>query len=490
MRVNLISKVTMGVDMKSNPLSLGNRKLQSATNIVFDEGNIRSRYGVQHTALGIKGQFQGAHEHRSSRGISAGDFGDGSLKLCVVADGKIHLNDIDSTGVECEPIIVGDKFSCKGDVNIFSAENYLIFQNRSTNTFWWDGQTLTKSPGTIEQNWDDPEVDFEEVEVVPPTANIPVCYTDDVNVVRIQYIVLNQKTNEPVSEPNYRITYNGQIAYEGIGGTNGQFELTPVPRRYRQNFTKQGFVPIQNQPIDLQGSRTVVVYMIPYEQLTVNFTVIDDNTEAPIEDAQMMIKFNGIIDQFGYTDEDGKFSFPALPDNYTYSVVKMGYKSKINIPVNFAENNDILVRLETGSSTPDPDPWPGENPFKGLTVYVDSNAEWVFDGILFPNTNFIENGGGDEYTSLEFSTTPEDFKTTTTINLLQAFADGVIGLEANIELKLVSSVSSSEFGYPPALVTINYNGVEQDYTFDVAYAEDGVLVGTITVYDDGNFTFP
>ena len=104
-QLNILQLGTQGVDMKSNPLLLGNNKLHAATNMMFDEGVMRTRFGINYESLGAEGQFQGACEFRPQEGISANVVSDAASGLAVVADGILWFGG--------NPI-TEDIFSCSG----------------------------------------------------------------------------------------------------------------------------------------------------------------------------------------------------------------------------------------------------------------------------------------------------------------------------------------------------------------------------------------
>lgn len=157
---NVISLDTQGVDMKSNPLRLGNRKLHAATNIAFEEGVLKTRPGFEYYSLGITGQFQGACEFSPSLGLSYRSFVGAQSALAIAVAGEIYLTDTTKGEVACAPLQLstGAPYACSGDVNLYQAENFLIVQNRNANTHWWAGiGQLVESPGMSEDLfWEDP----------------------------------------------------------------------------------------------------------------------------------------------------------------------------------------------------------------------------------------------------------------------------------------------------------------------------------------------
>lgn len=140
---------TSGVDLSSSPLSLGNQKLRSAVNLQFDEGTIKTRPGFHYQKLEISGQFQGLSTFAPSRGLMHLPQGQQSSALVLVVNGKAYLFDSTHHELRCGGVMCGDYcFADRGPVNVYQAENYLVFQNRFSNTFYWAGYNcLEPSPG-------------------------------------------------------------------------------------------------------------------------------------------------------------------------------------------------------------------------------------------------------------------------------------------------------------------------------------------------------
>jgi hypothetical protein len=253
MRVNLITNGTTGVDMKSNPLSLGNKRLRAATNIVFDEGNVRSRYGYTYRDMGISGQFQGVGEYRPSRGASAGSFGEEGSFLGVVADGFIYIYD----EATCIAQNLGEYYPCKGDVHVFQAENYLIFQNELGNTHWWDGVELTQSPGKIGVLWDDPEIECGYSIYTPPVAG-NTRNTGNTGNTRTKITFINSRTKIPIQGVKWSIEYNANITYQGVG----HVDFLPQPRQYYINASAANYRSVKIQPINLSVAGDYFVELV------------------------------------------------------------------------------------------------------------------------------------------------------------------------------------------------------------------------------------
>lgn len=160
--LNIFNPETTGVDMKSNPLFLGNKKLHAAVNMAFGEGRLRTRPGFVYHELGIEGQFQGACLFTPSLGLSSHSFGEASAALVTAAGGKVYANDTTWGEIACNPVIIGcgAGYAGRGEVHVFGAENYLIIQNRQSNTRWWTGSGATVESGGMEDNpyWVDADV--------------------------------------------------------------------------------------------------------------------------------------------------------------------------------------------------------------------------------------------------------------------------------------------------------------------------------------------
>lgn len=234
-KINIIQLGTQGVDMKSSPLLVGAKnRVHSATNLVFDEGVVRTRPGFVYATTGAVGQFNGAASFRPRRGISSAPLSQALSGIAVVVDGVPILG--------CHPL--GDTFGCCGDVHIFQAENYLIFQSPECDTFWWDGMTLTRSPGMNEVDWVEDEVPFKELEHETPIANIPDCESlgNETEVV-VTFTVLDGTTSLPVEGAIINVFHNTHKAFFGITGEDGKWVFHPTPREYQYTITRDGYVP-------------------------------------------------------------------------------------------------------------------------------------------------------------------------------------------------------------------------------------------------------
>lgn len=165
--VPLIPPGIRGIDGQADPLTLlGNRKLRHAVNLLFQDGVISTRPGFIYHPLGIQGQFQGTTLFCPSLGLSMESFGHNGAQLATAVSGGLYLNGVTSSSVGCKPMkLAGTEETggcipldpkCRGNVNLFQAENYLIVTNKAGPTYWWDGRMLTPSPGmTADSEQDD-----------------------------------------------------------------------------------------------------------------------------------------------------------------------------------------------------------------------------------------------------------------------------------------------------------------------------------------------
>ena len=233
--------------MKSNPLLLGNKKLHSATNLIFDEGVIRTRPGFRYESLGASGQFQGACEYRPQEGISSESFSDIEAGTAVVADGALWFR--------CNQLSQRI-FDGAGSVHLYQAENYLVVQSPQTDTFWWDGYgDLVRSPGMQEQDWNDPEVPVQELEVVVPVADIPDCDVDGAESgIEVRFLVIDSVTEQPIENVSWTVKRHGRRAYWGVSGTDGRFDFRPIPRVYTYDLRVDGYTAIEDVPLEINGT--------------------------------------------------------------------------------------------------------------------------------------------------------------------------------------------------------------------------------------------
>ena len=143
-RKNLINPTTRGVNQRLHPIAAGNEFAHHATNVVFEEGRIKTRFGLRYHETGVEGAFQGVTEFRPSRGLSFKPFSPSVESIALAAGGDMFLYHYGKNCAQkvCNPVCY------TGEVNLFQAENYLIAQSRSEDTTWYEGgNCMVRSPG-------------------------------------------------------------------------------------------------------------------------------------------------------------------------------------------------------------------------------------------------------------------------------------------------------------------------------------------------------
>lgn len=145
----IVSQGLVGVDMNANPLLLAKNKLAFAHNLEFKQGVMRTRNSIHLENLDVKGRFQGCCNYSPSMGLSHNSFGSTQSAIVFVVSGNIHAAGLDKDGeLACRPFLVAkDVFPQDIEVNVFQAENYLIFHCEHGQTYWWDGSSITESKG-------------------------------------------------------------------------------------------------------------------------------------------------------------------------------------------------------------------------------------------------------------------------------------------------------------------------------------------------------
>lgn len=139
----IIAQNISGVDMRSNPISMSPRKLRSATNLQISEGIVRTRPSIHYANLDVKGVFKGATCYTPSKGLSFKPFAEDLSGVAFVVDSSLYISSIGDDGcVKCSSFSVcSDTVTSYRNepVFLYQAENYLIIQNESSNTCWFDG---------------------------------------------------------------------------------------------------------------------------------------------------------------------------------------------------------------------------------------------------------------------------------------------------------------------------------------------------------------
>ena len=250
-KLTLLNIETLGVDLRSNPLLLGSKKLHAATNLVFEEGRIQTRFGVRYKSLGCSGQFQGSSEFFPKRGISTETFSDIAGGVAVAVSGKLYLN--------CK-VVDGVELPSTGDVNLFQAENYLIVQNEASSTYWWDGvNPPVESPGMQEQDWSEVETPIYEAEVAAPVAVIPTCEVENAAAggVSVTFRIRSADGGAPIVGALVSIYKKTKRATKGITDANGNITLKASPGTYFYTVTRNGFTPVERTSFNANATPTL-----------------------------------------------------------------------------------------------------------------------------------------------------------------------------------------------------------------------------------------
>lgn len=151
----VVSQGTRGVDMISNPLSLGASKLRAATNVSIEQGVVRTRPSVSWKNTQLTGCFQCATNYSPSKGLSAQIFAEEKAGVAITIGGKTSVLGVSQDGcISCAAgsICATSQYGGSDLVFSYQAENYLVLQSPTGNTFWWDGSSEcpTESPGFAE----------------------------------------------------------------------------------------------------------------------------------------------------------------------------------------------------------------------------------------------------------------------------------------------------------------------------------------------------
>ena len=245
--INLLSVETVGVDMKTNPLLLGNRKLHAATNLVFEEGVIRTRPGIAYHSLEVSGQFQGGCSYRPQYGLSAGTFSETGDGLALAVSGHVYHVSVEADApCPAVKLTASATYKGKGAVHLFQAENHLVVQNPDTVTIWWDGEGVpTISPGMVEQEWNDPETPWDELNEPDPVANIPDCDPPP-QPWQVEYTILDANTKVAIVNALIRVDRLGVNKFIGGTDANGKYTFSPKERRYLFKVDAAGYFPFEN----------------------------------------------------------------------------------------------------------------------------------------------------------------------------------------------------------------------------------------------------
>lgn len=335
---------TTGVDMSSNPLTLGSRKLRSAVNLQFVEGVIRTRPGFRYQKLGVSGQFQGGLHYSPSKGLSSRPFALKNSSLMVAVRGKVFAFESSQGLLSCGPQpLCGDyDFACKGPVNLYQAENWLVVQNKQSNTWFWEGSNcLVESPGMAEDREDtDPQLP------TPPGFALGRCWS--VNTV-LQITVLDNVTGEPIVGATIVLKVGSRVDYTAVSNPYGETRFEPVPKSYTYTVTKFGYTAVSGTVVILKnGTQMLTVRMGSTGVANLTFSVIEDYGGAPIVGALVEVSLAGVVQFTGLTNGSGALAFNNIPANfYSYTVSKAGFNIEppavVSVPNGTTVNR--LIRL-------------------------------------------------------------------------------------------------------------------------------------------------
>lgn len=244
-RINLLGVGTSGVDLRSNPLSLGNRKVRFATNLQFHEGVVLTRPGLVGRTLGRSGTLQGHCRYAPGTGLSSQTFGPEYSGIAFVMDGDLFFND----GFNTKALTTDKPYCNLGPVSLYQAENWLIAQNPAGTTIMWDGiSEPIRSKGMNEVHWNDPETPWEEALPDRPVAEIPDCEPDP-DPWWVKFLILDAGTLTPITAAKWSIRRLSAIVFNGVTESDGWFVIQPAEREYFYNVTAKGYFPVNDTRI-------------------------------------------------------------------------------------------------------------------------------------------------------------------------------------------------------------------------------------------------
>ena len=258
----MLSVKTQGVDLKTNPLLLGNAKLHSAVNMVFEENTIKTRPGFRFVDLKISGVFQGACEYRPSRGLSAGVFSEDLTGVVAAVSGDLYFSEVNACGELCRTVQLtrDHPYVGLGDVHLYQAENYLIAQNPQGPTLWWNGIGLpVRSPGAMEQDWNDPDTPSDEPDVVKPVAEIAACDFDGGGVT-VTFFVVDSVTGSPIQGAQITVYRNNVRMYRGFTDSTGKWRTKTTVGNYVCVVTADGYDSTGNSAFSVSGTEIEYTY--------------------------------------------------------------------------------------------------------------------------------------------------------------------------------------------------------------------------------------
>lgn len=307
---------TVGVDMASNPLTLGYRKLRSAVNLAFEEGVIRTRPGFYYQHTGTDGQFQGAFHYSPSRGLSARAFAPKQTGLVFVTAGKLFVGETTNGAVSCvsRPICGPHDFTCKGPVDIYQAENWLIVQNSLSNTHFWSGSgCLLESPGMGAEPID---TDAPLGKAPPPTRGR--CWSTGTYVL---FTVLNGNTNQPIEGATVSLKVGSRTDYTGQADVYGEALFYPVPKTYSVVATRSGFTTVTQTLVVVDNdTKFITIRLFPVTAAVFTVKVRNSVGGTPIQGATVVLKQGVTTVKTQQTVVNGNTVFDIVAGTYRIEV--------------------------------------------------------------------------------------------------------------------------------------------------------------------------
>lgn len=340
--VNLITAETQGVDMKSNPLFLGKERLVSSTNMMHQDGVIKTRPGFRYQSLGLRGQFQGVTAYSPSKGLSYRPFSPPVSGLISAVSGELHVNDTTHGKLSCHPktICGSGHFRCAGDVTLFQAENYLIAQSPQTNTYWWDGEDcLVESPGL--QGPEDVCFEFD-----PPTTEAPQqrppCPID------IRIIILDKLTNLPLPGASIKLRSEFRRRFESTADMQGASSFNFHAGLYSYGIGIEDYQDLTGTFI-FDKAGTYYFHLTPIPGLIpVKLLVRDSESLQPLADTRVKIRGTG-NEKVKNSDSIGMIELLLLPGFHSYNAFLASYIEKdgsfnvsepVTVPIDLSKNPD------------------------------------------------------------------------------------------------------------------------------------------------------
>lgn len=378
--VNLITAETQGVDMKSNPLFLGKERLVSSTNMMHQDGVIKTRPGFRYQSLGLRGQFQGVTAYSPSKGLSYRPFSPPVSGLISAVSGELHVNDTTHGKLSCHPktICGSGYFRCAGDVTLFQAENYLIAQSPQTNTYWWNGEDcLVESPGLQGPE----EVCFE---FDPPTIEAPQqrppCPID------IRIIILDKLTNLPLPGASIKFLSEFRRRFESITNAQGVSDFNFHAGNYTYGIGIEDYEDLVGSFV-FDKAGTYYFHLTPIPGLIpVKLLVRDSESLQPLADTRVKIRGTG-NEKIKYSNSIGVIEVLLLPGFHSYNAFLASYVEKdgsfnvsepVTVPIDLVKNPDappIRPPVNPPYVPPDP-PDPGFRTRRVLYIQVQQTTDY------------------------------------------------------------------------------------------------------------------